>query len=218
MPSPVPTISPTATVPPPTATATAPPPTATAPPPTATAPPPTATAPPPTATAPPPTATLVPTAAAAAESGAWEFVTSSDAMTDRQSKGIALRSTSYVPGEGDDRAILYIRCSYGGKEPPRWDIFIAWDDYLGSDDPVRVLQRFGDEDPVASQWDLSTNNEATFVRTRGERLREVSFLNLLQRNSRFAARVTQYDDAAITATWDVAGLTVALRPLQEHCP
>ena len=210
--------SPSPTSAPPTATAPAPtsvPPTPTVPP-TATPLPPTATVPPPTATVPLPTATLEPTATAEPDTGDWEAFTASDAMTDRQRVGIALRSTAYVPASGDRRAILFIRCNYGGKDPPRWEAFISWDAFLGNDDP-QVWQRFGDEDPIPVRWGLSTSKQATFVNTEGRRLADVAFLTKLQQSDQFAARVVRYNDTTITATWDVTGLTAALQPLLEHC-
>ena len=218
-PSPTPTSAPpTATAPlptpmPPTPTVL---PTATAMPPTVTPLPPTPTPVPPTATVPLPTATLEPTATAQPDTGAWEAFTSSDAMTDRQRVGIALRSTAYVPASGDRRAILFIRCNYGGKDSPRWDAYISWDAFLGNDDP-QVWQRFGDEDPIPVRWGLSTSKQATFVNTEGRRLADVAFLTKLQQSDRFAARVVRYNDSTVTATWDVIGLTVALQPLLKHC-
>ena len=195
---------------------TAIPPTATIVPPTATAIPPTATTVPPTATPVPPTPTPRPTATTEPEMGAWKTHSGSDVMTDRQRVGIALRSMTYRPASGDKQAILFIRCQYGGKEAPRWEVFISWDAFLGRDDPS-VAQRFGTEEAFLTRWTISTDGTATFVNTAGRRLADVAFLTKLRRDNRFAAQVVRYNDSTITATWDVTGLTAALQPLQEHC-
>ena len=218
-------IIPTATVPPPTATTPAPtaiPPTATVPPPTATISLPTSTTAPPTATALPPTVTPAPPTPTAlaetADTGDWELLTSSDAMTDRQRIVVALRSTAYAPARGDDQALLFIRCSYGGSSPHRWEAFINWDTYLASEGPVSAIQRFGEGAPVAVRWQLGTGKQATFIPTNGRGLADFVFVALLQQHDRFAARVERYNDSAVTAVWDVSGLTAALQPLTEKCP
>ncbi len=149
--------------------------------------------------------------------GDWEMSTSVDEMTDRQRMTIALRSTTYTSSSGGNEAILFIRCSYDGNEHPRWDAFINWDTYLGSEKPP-AWQRFGTEDMVPARWDLSTSGQSTFVPRLSSRLENFAFVMKLTQVDRFAARVAKYDQTSITATWDVIGLTTALEPLREHCP
>ena len=213
------TLAPTATAVPPTATpaptATAIPPTATLAP-TATAVPPTAT-PAPTATAVPPTATLEPTATAIPPTGDWRTVTSNDPLADRQSISLGLVSTTYTPARGDDQAILFIRCSYGGQGAAEWTAFIAWQAYINNEEPVRVLYRFDAGAVESGQWSLSTDNTATFVPYTGGRPPNFLFVQRLQESTRFVARVARYNDQAITATWEVAGLTAALQVVYTQC-
>ncbi len=174
----------------------------------------------PTATATPePTATVTPepTATARPATGKWRTLTDSDPLSDRKWVVSALASTTYTPARGNDRAILYIRCTYGGRRVAEWESFIAWNAYLDNEGPVAVLYRFDDGTVESGRWALSTSNESTFVPHNGQRPPNFPFVARLQESTRFVARVTRYNDETITATWDVAGLTAALQPVYTTC-
>ncbi len=84
------------------------------------------------------------------------------------------------------------------------ELYINWDDYLGSDE-VTVTHRVGTRTPVVQSWELSTDNQASFYPWNGEP-DIISLLVELMSADQFIARCTPYNENPITAIFDIRGL------------
>src|SRR5256885_9506138 len=76
-----------------------------------------------------------------------------------------------------------------------------------------VITRLGAGEAKNQKWPLSTDNKATFYP--GD---AAAFLEQLLAANRFVAQTTPYSESPITAVFDVAGLSAAVKPLREVCP
>ena len=89
------------------------------------------------------------------------------------------------------------------------DLYIGWNDYLGSE--ADVLTRVGDNKAITQRWDMSTDKKAAFHR------KPISFLKEMLTSSKLVAQVTPYNESPVTAVFNTAGLSNAIKPLRETC-
>jgi type VI secretion system protein VasI len=87
----------------------------------------------------------------------------------------------------------------------------GWGSFLGSDAPS-VLTRIGDEKADTRLWSQSSDKTASFLS--GDR---VGFIKKMMMSDKFVAQVTPYSSNPITAVFDTAGLSEAIKPVQEVC-
>lgn len=136
--------------------------------------------------------------------GAWEVSIKTNPLDDSRTVTLILLAESGTDKWGNPVGLI-LRCSSN-----RTDVYIAWQDYLGSE--AYVTWRVGDEDARTARWSLSTTKEATFYP-----YDEISFIQQLLIATRFVAQVTPYNENPITAVFDLTGLTNVIRPLQDAC-
>lgn len=108
--------------------------------------------------------------------------------------------------------ILVLRCAGNAT-----DMYIGWQDYLGSDN-IRVTHRVGKDEAESLMWSLSTDNEATFY-PRNVQKHLLRMIEIEQSSSgqQFVARTTPYNESPTTAIWNLDGLAEAIVPLREAC-
>ena len=142
--------------------------------------------------------------------GDWVQYTHTDPLTDEQAIGIWLRSFDYRDG------YLHVRCRYNQPEGRRsvLEVFIDWNADLGSEARRQVLTRVDEQEVLRNQWSRSTDAEATFAPWPAVRDR---LIKDMKRASRFVARVVKQDETTITAQWNVAGFTAAVKPVEARC-
>ena len=140
--------------------------------------------------------------------GNWEQGESSDPLTNEQTISIVLWSSFDY-----NYAALGVRCRYGLPTGSRLEVFIAWDTYLDSS-RLQVLTRVDEQAVQSDQWTLSTTTNAMFASQPGVRDR---LIKDLKQASRLVARVVKQDQTQITAQWNVAGFTVAVKPVEARC-
>ena len=109
--------------------------------------------------------------------------------------------------------MLFVGCTTG-SDGKRLEVFIQWNDYLGSDDPI-VLTRFDDQEVEGPRWGISASKTATFA-LRGW-MPSVYIIEKLKPARRYVARVVKHDDTTITATWDVTGFAAAVQSVEARC-
>ena len=109
--------------------------------------------------------------------------------------------------------MLHVRCTFG-SDVKRLEVFIAWDDHLGSARPI-VLTRFDKQEVESHPWYTSASGTETFA-PRGM-LPPVYIIKKLKLAHRFVARVIKHDDTTITATWDVTGFAAAVKSIEARC-
>lgn len=101
---------------------------------------------------------------------------------------------------------LYIRCAEN-----KTSIFINWMLYLGLDE-TRLLTRFDKEKAKTSTWSISTDNKAIFFRGN-----DIKYAKKLMQHEQLLTQITPYGESPVMATFDVSGLSEAIKPLRKAC-
>lgn len=101
---------------------------------------------------------------------------------------------------------LHIRCSENET-----NVFLNWGLYLGLE-KTKMLTRFDKEKATMSSWSISTNNEAVFVRGN-----DIEFAKKVMKHQKLLVKVTPFGENPIVATFDISGLSEAIKPLREAC-
>ena len=154
--------------------------------------------------------------------GAWELDDQTDEITDIRVIGVSLGSSSYRPSGGYYEAKLAVVCVLPVRGTPVWQVIIDWDQpvAVGSKDPGGVTTRFGTGEAVTEDWDLETGEKHIKENTYAPDSRVLGregLVSKLQETDRFVARVVTAVGETLTATWDVVGLTGALKPVLAVC-
>lgn len=135
--------------------------------------------------------------------GKWVVDAKTNPIDD--SKTVTLLLTA---DEGSSRwgkpVVLVARCQSNAT-----DLFIAWNDYLGSE--ADVLSRVGEAKAVTRRWSVSTDHKATFHPS------PITFLKSMMEADKLVAQVTPYNESPVTAVFNTSGLKNAIKPLRETC-
>ncbi len=150
--------------------------------------------------------TRTPSATNVAGSGEWRLSTEQNPIDDTRTVTLSLAATSGQSRLGD-AVRLIVRCQSG-----KIHAFIIWSSYLGLEKTL-VTTRLGPGDAKTQPWPLSTDNQATFYPGN-----DAAFLEQLLSSDRLVAQTTPYSESPITAVFDLAGLSAAIKPLREVCP
>jgi len=141
-----------------------------------------------------------------AGAGEWRLSTEQNPLDDTRTVILSLTATSGQSRMGDPISLI-IRCQSG-----RINAFIIWSSYLGLE-KTSVTTRLGTGETKTQQWSLSTDNQATFYPGN-----VAAFLDQLLSSDRLVAQTTPYSESPITAVFQLAGLSNAVKPLREVCP
>lgn len=116
-------------------------------------------------------------------------------------------TSNAVSGTSSEGAVIsmVIRCRRN-----KTDLYIRWQDYLGSWAYVRT--RVGDNDVGTRQWNLSTDGRTSFYPRRAE-----DFIEDLMAAGRVEFEITPYVKSTVTAVFDTSELGEAIGPLREAC-
>ena len=147
-----------------------------------------------------------PKAANVAGAGEWRVSTEQNPLDDSRTVILSLAATSGQSRLGE-AVRLIVRC-----QSSKIHAFIIWSSYLGLEQ-TPVTTRLGTGDAKTQQWPLSTDNQATFYPGN-----DAAFLEQLLSSDRLVAQTTPYSESPITAVFDLAGLSAAVKPLREVCP
>ena len=144
--------------------------------------------------------------------GKWKVVRSTNPIDDTPTVVLSL-----VADEGRNqwnRPISFIaRCQSDTTEA-----YAVWNTYVGDDsssvyDEWKYVEvRLGDGKAVRQRWEVSTDNEATFVPGWAG-----AFLKDMLGSGSMVLRVTPYGENPITAVFDTSGLDAVLPELAETC-
>jgi len=150
--------------------------------------------------------TRTPSATNVAGAGEWRVSTEQNPLDDSRTVILSLAATSGQSRLGE-AVRLIVRCQSG-----KIHAFIIWSSYLGLEKTL-VTTRLGPGDAKTQPWPLSTDNQATFYPGN-----DAAFLEQLLSSDRLVAQTTPYSESPITAVFDLAGLSAAIKPLREVCP
>jgi type VI secretion system protein VasI len=74
-----------------------------------------------------------------------------------------------------------------------------------------MLTRFDGEKATTEAWSISTDNKAVFVRGS-----DITFAKKMMNHKTLLTQITPYGESPVMATFPVAGLSGAIKPLREH--
>lgn len=101
---------------------------------------------------------------------------------------------------------IYITC-----REKKTELFISWDAYLGLNETT-MLHRIDKQKAVTRTWSISSDTKAVFYRGN-----TIDFVKNLAKSDSMFARITPYNENPVTTTFDLKGLSNALKPIQKAC-
>lgn len=137
----------------------------------------------------------------------WVVSTGQNPLDDTTTTSLQLIADEGTGTYGDPIRLV-LRCESG-----KTDAYLIWYSFIGIDD-AQVTVRIDSDPATTATYGISTNNQATFMRSSPE-----TFVrNLVDRDAqRFVASVTPYSESPIVAVFDVAGLSAVVGPLRSEC-
>lgn len=140
--------------------------------------------------------------------GSWSVHTKISPIDDSQNVVVSLgaNETFASPFGGSVRPELNILC-----RERKTELYINWDVYLGLDE-TRMLHRLDKQKAVTRTWSISTDTKAVFYNGR-----TIDFIKSLMSAEKMYAQITPYNENSAAVTFDLKGLSEAIKPLQKAC-
>ncbi|HYN82159.1 MAG TPA: type VI secretion system-associated protein TagO [Gemmatimonadaceae bacterium] len=139
--------------------------------------------------------------------GKWIVRTDKSPINDTTNVYLSLSSEQSVRSGYDTvTPTLIIRCAEG-----KTNAYITWDLYLGLES-TSMLTRLDKGPAVTKTWSISTDNKAVFVSGS-----DMAFAKQLMSHQTLLAQITPYSQSPVMATFDIGGLSEAIKPLREAC-
>jgi type VI secretion system protein VasI len=156
-------------------------------------------------------ATLPPTMAPV--SSPWQVEKSINPLDDSPTF-VAVLAAKEGQNTFGDPVSLVLRC-----QSNEVNVYIVWGEYLGEvSDGTTITYRFGNEPQQTAQWDISTDNTASFfVGSQDQALTEQAFIEKLMTVDRFVAQVTPYSESPITAKFELANIVAVGKQVIDTC-
>lgn len=142
------------------------------------------------------------------DSGKWQVSTVTSDIDD--STNVFVMQTADLPISSNfgrtSTPVLFITC-----REKKTELFITWDVYLGLGE-ISMLHRLDKQKAVSKTWDISGNTKAVFYRGR-----TIDFIKSLEKAEKMMVQITPYNENSATTTFDLKGLSEAIKPLQKSC-
>ncbi|OKP25634.1 type VI secretion system-associated protein TagO [Serratia liquefaciens] len=140
--------------------------------------------------------------------GKWEAKSEKSPIDDSSNEFVYLSAESQIRGQFSESITpsLYITC-----REKKTELYINWDTFLGIDS-TRVLTRADAQKAVSRTWQISTDNKATFYNGQ-----TISFIKELMKSKKMFVQITPYGESPVQTTFDLSGLSTAIKPLREAC-
>ncbi len=140
--------------------------------------------------------------------GKWGTRSEKSPIDDSSNEFVYLSAESQIRGQFRESITpsLYITC-----REKKTELFIDWETFLGIDS-TRVLTRIDAQKAVNRSWQISTDNKATFYSGQS-----ISFIKELMKSKKMFVQITPYGESPVQTTFDLSGLSTAIKPLREAC-
>ncbi|MBL0875784.1 type VI secretion protein [Serratia nevei] len=140
--------------------------------------------------------------------GKWETRSEKSPIDDSSNEFVYLSAENQIRGQfgGSITPFLFITC-----REKKTELFINWETFLGIDG-TRVLTRIDSQKAVNRTWQISTDNKATFYSGQ-----TISLIKELMKSKKMFVQITPYGENPAQATFDLSGLSTAIKPLREAC-
>jgi type VI secretion system protein VasI len=145
--------------------------------------------------------------APAPDIGKWRVNESVSPLDDSKTVTISLDANSPVPAKykRESTPTLVIRC-----QQKQISAFVNFGFYLTTQN-LPVTTRLDKEKATSRTWSISTDYEAVFAPSERE------FVKSLLKHQQMLIELTPYSESPVMTTFDLTGLTSAIKPLQEAC-
>jgi len=139
--------------------------------------------------------------------GKWIVREDKSAIDDTINVYLSISSNKPIrSGYNTVRPTLYVRCAEN-----KTNIFLTWNLYLGIDETT-MLTRFDKQKANTRSWSISTDNKAVFIRGS-----DINFAKQLMKHDKLLTQITPYSESPVMATFDIRGLSEAIKPLRKAC-
>ncbi len=140
--------------------------------------------------------------------GKWQIDSELSPVDDSKNVTLSLSANQPIRSQFGETVTpgLYVICRENKTE-----LFINWSVYLGMGD-TEVLYRLDKAKAQTNSWGISADNKAAFYRGN-----TIELAKELATSTRLFLQVTPYGENTVSATFDLAGLPQAIKPLQEAC-
>ncbi|MBA5229582.1 type VI secretion system-associated protein TagO [Pectobacterium aroidearum] len=140
--------------------------------------------------------------------GDWSVNIKISPIDDSQNVFVSLEANeSFTSPYGERvRPTLNVLC-----REKKTELLINWDVYLGLGETT-MLHRLDKQKAVNRKWTISTDTKAVFYSGR-----DIDFIKSLMSADKMYARITPYNENAVSVTFDLRGLSGAIKPLQKAC-
>lgn len=140
--------------------------------------------------------------------GKWQTSVTTSPVDDTKNVVLSLSSNDYIrtPFGETVAPTIYVAC-----REKKTEVFINWDVYLGLEQ-TSMLYRLDKQKAVEKNWSISTDTKAVFYKGS-----DIDFVRTLAKADKMYVRITPYNESPVSATFELSGLSDALKPLQEAC-
>lgn len=145
---------------------------------------------------------------AVANPGKWQTSVTTSPVDDSKNVILSLSSNDYIrtPYGESVTPTIYVAC-----REKKTEVFINWDVYLGLEQ-TSMLYRLDKQKAVEKNWSISTDTKAVFYRGS-----DIDFIRALAKADKMYTKITPYNETPVSATFDLTGLSEAMKPLQKAC-
>lgn len=134
----------------------------------------------------------------------WQTQSYIDPMTDSKDVIIGINATSGSNRYGQS-PLLLAKCQNNKTQ-----LILGWNQYL-SNEYIDQTTRYDKEPPIEERWNVLTTNKAAMHPHPIKTLKKLMTVNT------YLVRVTPYGEQSITASFNVEGLTEAIKPVRKEC-
>ncbi len=136
--------------------------------------------------------------------GEWSVEREKNPLNDTTTVAVSVVADS---GKGmfGQPVLLSIRC-----ENNKTGLLIEWNAILNGS--ANITYRIGSSEALTKSWFLSTDSQASFYPDN-----TIVLVKQMMKSDHFVAQVTPFEADPITAVFDTAGLSNAIKPLRETC-
>lgn len=140
--------------------------------------------------------------------GKWQVSTKSSPVDDSENVFVSLSANESFRSQFGESVTpdLYITC-----REKKTELYINWDTYLGLNE-TQMLFRLDKQKAKTKTWNISSDTKAVFYRGN-----VIEFVKSLSQANMMFTQITPYNESPVSATFDLAGLSEALKPLQKAC-
>jgi type VI secretion system protein VasI len=142
--------------------------------------------------------------------GKWRARSKADPITDIVIASLTLTAESGTSRLGEP-VTLHLRC-----DDSKTEAYINWNSYMT--DSAQVTTRVDKNTPQKTEWQSDTSKTVSFYpRLPHPELDAQLFVKELTTGTTLIARATPYNEAPITAVWDLTGIMSATKDLRSSC-